>query len=72
MARQYKSYDFFNFDIDPRIIRTWCISITDGYTKVFSKAKFDAIKRATQKFVTDDKYDDWNKNKDLLIQLINL
>ena len=35
-----------------------CISTTEGYAKVFSKAKFDAIKKVTPEFVSDDKYVD--------------
>lgn len=49
-----------------------CISTTEGYAKVFSKAKFDAIKKVIPEFVSDDKYIDWNNDKDLLTQLINL
>lgn len=49
-----------------------CISTTEGYAKAFSKAKFDAIKKVTPEFVSDDKYADWNSDKDLLTQLINL
>ena len=49
-----------------------CISTTEEYAKVFSKAKFDAIKKVTSKFVSDDKYADWNSDKDLLSKLINL
>ncbi len=49
-----------------------CISTTEGYAKAFSKAKFDAIKKVTPEFVSDDKYVDWNNDKDLLTQLINL
>ena len=49
-----------------------CIETTEVYAKVFSKAKFDAIKKVTPEFVSDDKYADWNSDKDLLTQLINL
>ena len=49
-----------------------CIATTEEYAKVFSKAKFDAIKKVTPEFVNDDKYADWNSDKDLLTQLINL
>ena len=49
-----------------------CIATTEGYAKVFSKVKFDAIKKVTPEFVSDEKHADWNSDKDLLTQLINL
>ena len=49
-----------------------CISTTEEYAKVFSKANFNAIKKVTPEFASNDKYADWNDDKDLLTQIINL
>lgn len=45
---------------------------TEEYTKVFTEAKFNAIAKVTPKFASEEKYKDWNDDKDLLSQLINL
>ena len=48
------------------------VTTTEEYAKASLQKKFEAIKKVSSEFVNEDKYADWNNDKDLLNQLMNL
>ena len=49
-----------------------CIETTQRYAKVREKTKFEAIEKATSNYCCNNNLTDWNDDKDLLSQLLNL